>query len=68
MPTITVFVASFDVKVFNCMELLKPTEIATIEIFDKRHGLRYYKSHICCFLSVLKKTTNTLHLYSCVAA
>jgi len=42
----------------------KPTEIATIEIFDKTHGLRLFKNHICFFLLVLKKTTNTLHLYS----
>ena len=24
----------------------------------------FYKNHICSFLSVLKKQTNTLHLYS----
>ena len=33
----------------------KPTEIATIEIFHKTHGLRFYKNHIWFFLSVLKK-------------
>jgi len=54
--TITAFVAAFDAKAFNCTELLKsylavrnriltatgkPTETATIEIFDKTHGLRF---------------------------
>ena len=32
-------------------------------MFDKTHGLRFYKNHICFSLPVLKKT-NTLHLYS----
>ena len=42
----------------------KPTQITTIEIIDKTHGLRFScKNHVCFFLSVLKKT-NTLHLYS----
>jgi len=56
VPTITAFVAAFDSKALNCTELLesylvgengllsatgKPTEIATIEIFDKTHGLRF---------------------------
>jgi len=55
-PTITAFVAAFDVKAFSCTVLLKsylaggnriinchrqPTEIATIEIFDKTYGLRF---------------------------
>jgi len=44
----------------------KPTEIATIEIFDKTHRLRFYENHICFFLSVFKKKQqeNTLHLHS----
>jgi len=48
----------------------KPTEIATIEIFDKTHGLRFLKNHICSFLSVFKKKTNALHrtYVVCVAA
>ena len=55
VPTITAFVAAFDAKALNCTELLesylaggnritatgKPTEIATIEIFDTIHGLRF---------------------------
>ena len=56
VPTITEFVAAFDTQALNCMELLitylaggnrlltatgKPTEIATIEIFDTTHGLRF---------------------------
>ena len=76
VPTITVFVAAFDAKALiarNCWNptwlagtgLLtatgKPTEIATIEIFDTTHGLRFL--YICVFLSVLQKT-NTLHLYN----
>ena len=75
VPTITVFVAAFDAKGLNYKELLKsylaggnriinrhrkPTEIATIEIFDKTHGLRFfYKNHICIFLSVFKKCKHT---------
>jgi len=53
---ITAFVAAFDSKALKCRELLQsylagengsltatgdPTEIATIEIFDKTHGLRF---------------------------
>ena len=51
VPTITAFVAAFDAKALNCTEWLagtglltatgKPTEIATIEIFDTKHGLRF---------------------------
>jgi len=56
VPTITAFVADFDTKALNCTELLKsylaggkriinyrrkPTEIATIEIFDKTYGLLF---------------------------
>jgi len=33
----------------------KPTEIATIEIFNKTHGLRFFKNHIRFFLPVLKQ-------------
>jgi len=54
--TITALVAVFDAKAFSCTGLLKsyiagenriltatgkPTEIATIEIFDKTHDLRF---------------------------
>jgi len=78
VSAITAFVAAFDAKVLNCTELLKsylacgnriltatgkPIEIATIEIFNKTHGLRIFKNHVCFFLPVLKKT-NALHLYS----
>jgi len=56
VPTITAFVAAFDAKALNCTELLesylaggnriinatgKPSEIATIEIFDTTHGLLF---------------------------
>jgi len=55
VPTITALVAAFDAKALNCTEFLKsylgcgnratatgkPTEIVTIEIFDKTHGLRF---------------------------
>jgi len=56
VPKITAFIGAFDAKALNCTELLKPylagkkrlliatgkpTEIATIEIFDKTHGLRF---------------------------
>ena len=38
--------------------------MATIEIFDNTHGLRFFKNHICFFLPVFKKKqTNTLCLY-----
>jgi len=81
-PAITALVAAFDAKAFNCTELLKsylagrtglltatgkPTEIATIEIFDKTHGTRFYKNHICFFLFVLKKQTHCTYV-ACVAA
>jgi len=56
MPTITALVADFDAKAFSYTDLLKsyiagenmilsatgkPTEIATVEILDKTHGLRF---------------------------
>ena len=55
VPTITAFVAAFDAKALNFTELLKswlagtglltatgkPTEIATMQIFDTIHGLRF---------------------------
>jgi len=56
VPGITAFVAAVDSKALKCRELLEsyltgenglltatgePTEIATIEIFDKTHGLRF---------------------------
>jgi len=56
VPTITALVAVFDAKAFSCTDLLKsylagknriltaagkPTEIATIEVFDKARGLRF---------------------------
>jgi len=79
VPTITAFVAAFDAKALNCTELLrsylaggnriinyhrKPTEIATIEILTKHMAYVFHKNHICFFLSVFKKKTKTLHLYS----
>jgi len=58
VPTITAFVAAFDTKALHCTDLLKSylaggnraiftatgkqTEIATIEIFVKTHGLRFF--------------------------
>jgi len=71
--------AAFDAKALNCTELLrsylaggnriinyhrKPTEIATIEILTKHMAYVFHKNHICFFLSVFKKKTKTLHLYS----
>jgi len=56
VSTITAFVAAFDAKALNCTELLeshlaggnrlltatgKPAEMATAEIFDTTHGLRF---------------------------
>ena len=56
VPTTTAFVAAFDAKALNCTEFWnptwlagtglltatgKPTEIATIEIFDTIHGPRF---------------------------
>jgi len=33
----------------------KPTEIATIEIFDKTHGLRFlYEPHLCFLICIAK--------------
>jgi len=54
-------------KLHGIVEILgKPTEIATIEIFDKTHGLRFLKvSHLFFLICVKKKQKkNTLHLYS----
>jgi len=82
VPTITALVAVFDAKAFSCTDLLKsyiagenriltatgkPTEIATIEIFDKTHGLRFFIriTSVLFFLSVLKKNKHTApHLCS----
>jgi len=41
----------------------KPTKIATIEIFNKTHALRFFKNQKFFFLPVFKKKANTLHLY-----
>jgi len=56
VPRITAFVAAFDSKALKCAELLEsylageneiltatgePTDIATIEIFDKTHDLHF---------------------------
>jgi len=38
----------------------KPTEIATIEILDKTHGLRFLEESHLFFLICVQKT-NTLH-------
>jgi len=47
----------------------KPTEIATIEIFDKTHGLRFLKeSHLFFLISVKKNKHKHLHSTVCVAA
>jgi len=73
VPTITALVAVFDAKAFSCMDLLKsyiagenriltatgkPTEIATIEIFDKTHGLRFLEKLHLFFLVCVKKQTH----------
>ena len=42
------------------------TENATVEIFEKTHGLHFCKFHICLFLSVLIKTNHTAHMYGCI--
>jgi len=72
VPTITELVAAFDVKAFNCTDLLKsylaggnrisnsagkPTEIATIEIFDKAHGLCFF-IRITSVFSYLRSNQN----------
>jgi len=41
----------------------EPTKNATVEIFEKTHGLHFCKLHICLFLSVLIKTNHTAHMY-----
>jgi len=44
----------------------KPTEIATIEIFDKTHGLRFlYESHLY-FLICVQKNKHTAPIYCSV--
>jgi len=61
-------------QVLNCKDLLKsylaeqdltatgkPAEIATLEIFNKTHGLRFIENHICFFLPVFKKTKTNKH-------
>jgi len=74
VPTTTAFVVAFDAKALNCTELLesylaggnrlltatgKPTEIATIEIFDTTHGLRFLQESHLCFLICAKKNKHT---------
>jgi len=80
-PTITAFVAVLDAKAFSCTDLLKsyiagenriltvaskPTEIATTEIFDKTHGLRFLEeSHLFFLICDLKTNKRTApHLCS----
>jgi len=74
VPTITALVAVFYAKAFSCTDLLKsylagenriltatgkPTEIATIEIFDKTHGLRVLEeSHLFFLICVKQKQTH----------
>jgi len=41
----------------------EPTKNATVEIFEKTHGLHFCKFPICLFLSVLIKTNHTAHMY-----
>jgi len=42
----------------------KPTEIVTIEIFDKTHDLRFFLRITSVFSYLCSKKSNTLHLYS----
>jgi len=74
VPTITALVAVFDAKAFSCTDLLKsyiagknriltatgkPTEIATIEIFDKTYDLRFLEElHLFFLIRVKKKKTH----------
>ena len=71
MSTITTFVTAFDAKALNCTELWKyylaggnrilltatgkPTEIATIDIVDKTHGLRFLLESHHFFPSCVQK-------------
>jgi len=80
VPTITALVAAFDAKAFSCTDLLKsyiagenriltatgkPTEIATIEIFDKTHDLRFLEESHMFFLICVQKSKHTApHLCS----
>jgi len=85
VSTITTFVTAFDAKALNCTELWKyylaggnrilltatgkPTEIATIDIVDKTHGLRFLLESHHFFSSCVKKKnqnkkTKTLYLCS----
>ena len=80
MPTITGLVAVFDAKAFSCTDLLKsyiagenrivtatgkPTEIATIEVFDKTHGQRFLEeSHLFFLICVQKNKHTAPHLCS----
>ena len=80
-PTIIALVATFDAKSSmtrncgNCAWLSgtgllisrgEPTANATVEIFEKTHGLHFCKFHISLFLSVLIKTNHTAHMYGCI--
>ena len=42
------------------------TENATVELFEKTHGLHFCSFHICLFLSVVIKTNHTAHMYGCI--
>jgi len=80
VPTITALVAVFDAKAFSCTDLLKsyitgenriltatgkPTEIATNEIFDNTHGLRFLEeSHLFLLICVKKNKHTAPHLCS----
>jgi len=80
VSTITALVAVFDAKAFSCTDLLKsyisgenriltasgkPTEIATIEIFDKIHGLRFLEESRLFFLICVQTNKHTApHLCS----
>ena len=83
MPTITALVSVFDTKAFSCTDLLKsyiagenriltatgkPTEIATIEIFEKTHGLRFLEESHLFFLICVKKTHTHRTYVVCMAA
>jgi len=79
-PTITRLVAAFNAKASNDTELLKwyltsrnrtinfhrkPTENATVKIFDKTHGLRFLYVFHLFFLICAQKKPNTLHNWMC---
>jgi len=42
------------------------TENATVELFEKTHGLHFCNFHICLFLSVVIKINHTAHMYGCM--